>query len=251
MTGEADSDLGAGRALDGDEREHDAKGAEVDADVDSTLAEISAQFDALGDSPSMEEMVRKREEAVRAQEAALRSPAVVTATAAEAAPTPESAATDETPEGPRVSANGPLMGRVQRALAEVDLVVASGKVTRASGIIVEATLPRVAVGTACVIEVGEGRLISAEVVGFSRSKALLMPFGELAGIGEGCAVWPRASAAEVPVGDALLGRVVDAAMRPADGKPAPSLNKTAVLNAPPPPAMERRRITRPLVLGIR
>ena len=79
-------------------------------------------------------------------------------------------------------------------------MVVAGKVTRASGIIVEATLPRVAVGTACVIEIGEGRLIPAEVVGFSRSKALLMPFGELAGIGEGCPVWPRASAAEIPVG---------------------------------------------------
>ena len=250
MTGEADSDLGAARAVDdGDEREHDER--EEGAELDATIDEISAQFDALGDSPSIDEVARRREEAQRAEDAALRSRAAVTPASAEPARSAEPAAADETVDGPSVPANGRLMARVQRALAEVDLVVASGKVTRASGIIVEATLPRVAVGTACVIEVGEGRLISAEVVGFSRSKALLMPFGELAGIGEGCAVWPRASAAEVPVGDALLGRVVDAAMRPADGKPAPSLNKTAVLNAPPPPAMQRRRIARPLVLGIR
>ena len=249
MTGEADSDLGAGRALDdGDEHEPDER--EEGGELDATIDEISAQFDALGDSPSIDEVTRRREEAQRAEEAALRSPAAV----AEPAPIPEPASILEPEkilEGPRVPASPRLAARVQRALAEVDLVVASGKVTRASGIIVEATLPRVAVGTACVILVGEGRLISAEVVGFSRSKALMMPFGELAGIGEGCAVGPRASAAEVPVGDALLGRVVDAAMRPADGKPAPSLNKTAVLNAPPPPAMQRRRIARPLVLGIR
>ena len=130
-------------------------------------------------------------------------------------------------------------------------MILAGKVTRASGIIVEATLPHVAVGTACVIQTSQGKLISAEVVGFSRSKALLMPFGELNGIGDGCAVWPRASAAEIPVGDALLGRVVDAAMRPVDGGEPPILNKRAPLNASPPHAMDRRRISRPLVLGIR
>jgi flagellum-specific ATP synthase len=140
---------------------------------------------------------------------------------------------------------------VRRVLAEAEPVILAGKVTRASGIIVEATLPHVAVGTACVIQTSQGKLISAEVVGFSRSKALLMPFGELNGIGDGCAVWPRASAAEIPVGDALLGRVVDAAMRPVDGGDAPVLNKRAALNASPPNAMDRRRISRPLVLGIR
>ncbi len=230
MTGEAENDFTATRAMD-----DEAEGGE---EIGETIDAISAQFEALGDSPSMEDALRARSDAP-------------TPTPPEAPKTVAAAAPEPALEGPRVPANGRLMARAQRALTEVDLVVASGKVTRASGIIVEATLPRVAVGTACVIEVGEGRLISAEVVGFSRSKALLMPFGEIAGIGEGCAVRPRATAAEIPVGDALLGRVVDAAMRPADGKPALSLNKTAILNAPPPPAMQRRRITRPLVLGIR
>jgi flagellum-specific ATP synthase len=78
-----------------------------------------------------------------------------------------------------------------------------------------------------------------------------MPFGDLNGIGEGCAVWPRASAAEIPVGEALLGRIVDAAMRPVDGGPAPILSKRVSLNASPPHAMARRRISRPLVMGIR
>ena len=144
-----------------------------------------------------------------------------------------------------------LVDRVRRALAESEPMVVSGKVTRAAGIIVEAMLPHVAVGTACVIQTSAGKLISAEVVGFSRSRALLMPFGELAGIGEGCPVWPRASAAEVPVGAALLGRIVDAAMRPVDGGPALTLDKSVGLNVSPPHAMSRRRISRPLTLGIR
>jgi flagellum-specific ATP synthase len=205
--------------------------------IGDTIDAISAQFDALGDAPPMEEAVRARAAAP---------------VSTGPAPTPRSSE----PAGraaapPRAAADPKLIARVRKALAESEPVVVSGKVTRASGIIVEAMLPQVAVGTACVIEIGAGKLIPAEVVGFSRSKALLMPFGELAGIGEGCPVWPRASAAEIPVGEGLLGRVVDAAMRPVDGLPAPVLNKTAVMNAPPPHAMQRRRITRPLVLGIR
>ena len=203
--------------------------------IDETIDAISAEFDALGDSPSMADALRARQAA----------PAPAAMLARPAPPVLESLASRT------LSPNRQLMARVKKALKEADPVVVPGKVTRASGIIVEATLPQVAVGTACVIEVGEGRLIPAEVVGFARSRALLMPFGELAGIGEGCPVWPRASAAEIPVGEALLGRVVDAGMRPVDGLGTPSLNKTAALNAAPPPAMQRRRISRPLVLGIR
>jgi flagellum-specific ATP synthase len=205
--------------------------------IDDTLDAISAELEALGDSPSMAEALRAR------------AAAPVTAPVLSWPALPALVA--EPLGGAAYQPNASLMARVRKALAEGDPVVVSGKVTRASGIIVEATLPQVAVGTACVIEVGDGRLIPAEVVGFSRSKALLMPFGELAGIGEGCPVWPRANAAEIPVGEALLGRVVDAAMRPVDGLGTPSLDRTAELNASPPAAMQRRRISRPLVLGIR
>jgi flagellum-specific ATP synthase len=143
------------------------------------------------------------------------------------------------------------LDRVRKVLAEAETVVLAGRVTRASGIMIEASLPHVTVGTACEIRASDGKVIVAEVVGFSGSRALLMPFGEVTGIGEGCAVVPRSRAAEVPVGEALLGRVCDAALRPLDGKPTPVLPERVLLNAPPPGAMSRQRIKRPLVLGIR
>jgi flagellum-specific ATP synthase len=141
--------------------------------------------------------------------------------------------------------------RIARALRAVEPVVVSGRVTRVSGIIVEAALPQVAVGTSCEIQAIGGRRIPAEVVGFAGAHALLMPFGEVTGIGEGCAVLPRASAGEVPVGDALLGRVVNAAMEPVDGLPPMFLRGRASLHQAPPPAMTRRRIMDPLELGVR
>jgi flagellum-specific ATP synthase len=140
---------------------------------------------------------------------------------------------------------------IRDRLSQAEPCVLAGRVTRASGIVVEAALPQVAVGTSCEIQAMGNRLVTAEVVGFSGSHVILMPFGDVRGIGEGCPVIPRASAGEIVVGQELLGRVVDAAMRPLDNMAAPQLCTRVPLHAPPPPAMSRRRISRPLVLGIR
>jgi flagellum-specific ATP synthase len=141
--------------------------------------------------------------------------------------------------------------RIKRSLGSSDPVVVQGRIVRASGLIIEASLPRVGLGTACEIRADGGRVVQAEVVGFNGSTALLMPFGDMEGICEGCAVVPRASAGEVAVGEALLGRVVDARMAPIDGGPPVILGERARLSSPPPSAMGRRRIAKPMVLGIR
>lgn len=141
--------------------------------------------------------------------------------------------------------------RLAAVLKRAEPLPLQGRVLRATGLVVEAALPRVPVGTSCEITVADGRRVTAEVVGFSGANALLMPFGEMQGICEGCAVVPRDSAAEVPVGEALLGRVVDAGMRPIDGQPPARLAHKLPLNGRPPPAMRRQRISRPQVLGLK
>lgn len=141
--------------------------------------------------------------------------------------------------------------RLAAALRRAEPLPLQGRVLRATGLVVEAALPRVPLGTSCEIRVADHHRVAAEVVGFSGANALLMPFGEMQGICEGCAVVPRDSGAEVPVGDGLLGRVVDAGMRPIDGLPAPRLEHRVPLNGRPPPAMRRQRISRPQVLGLK
>ena len=143
------------------------------------------------------------------------------------------------------------MEAIRRTLADVDLLPLTGTVLRATGLVVEAALPRVPVGTGCEIYAGDGTVVQAEVVGFAGSTARLMPLSDIHGVGEGCAVVPRATAALVPVGAALLGRVVDASLHPLDEGPVPLLRERAELHAIPPPAMARRRVVRPLALGIR
>jgi len=124
-------------------------------------------------------------------------------------------------------------------------------VVRAAGLVLEAALPRVPVGTACEIRATDGALVMAEVVGFFGQTARLMPLSDIHGIGEGCTVVPRAAADRIAVGEGLLGRVVDAALRPMDGGASPFLRGRARLHATPPPAMDRRRVTQPIGLGIR
>jgi len=140
---------------------------------------------------------------------------------------------------------------LRRALAEADPTPLTGTVVRARGLIVEASLPRVAVGTACEILLAGGGVVLAEVVGVEGGTARLMPLSEIQGIAEGCPVVPRIAADRIAVGEGLLGRVVDASLRPVDGGPLPILRQRTPLHCAPPPALQRRRIAVPLALGIR
>ncbi len=140
---------------------------------------------------------------------------------------------------------------LRRSLSAAQTLVVQGRIVRATGLVLEASLPSVPLGTACEIRTPSGAIVEAEVVGFNGATALLVALGDLDGICEGCAVIPRASAAEILVGDELIGRIVDARLRPLDGGPRLSLRERTRLSRAPPAAMQRRRIDRPLPLGVR
>ena len=59
------------------------------------------------------------------------------------------------------------LAAVKRTLAEAQSCVLAGKVTRASGIVVEAILPQVAVGTSCEIRISGGYTISVYLKSFT------------------------------------------------------------------------------------
>ena len=96
----------------------------------------------------------------------------------------------------------------------------SGKVTQIVGLVVEGYCPAATVGTLCqLIPLGDGEPVPAEVVGFKDSRALLMPLGELRGLGPGSLIQVVRDSATLPVGDQLLGRVIDALGQPLDDQP--------------------------------
>ncbi len=105
-----------------------------------------------------------------------------------------------------------------RAVHDADLCGAYGRVSNLIGLVIEATGLRAEIGELCTIEPGRQRpAVPAEVVGFREGRTLLMPLGELTGIGPGNSVIPTERPFRVPVGNALLGRVLDGLGEPIDG----------------------------------
>jgi flagellum-specific ATP synthase len=138
-------------------------------------------------------------------------------------------------------------------IAELDGVEIYGRVVGVRGLMVEVAGPlhAMSVGARITIETGD-RLIPCEVVGFSGTNALLMPFAALEGVRRGCRAVVSVAAGAVRPSSGWLGRVIDAMGRPIDGKGplSPGPSPTPFRNRPPP-AHARRRVGAPLDLGVR
>jgi flagellum-specific ATP synthase len=126
-----------------------------------------------------------------------------------------------------------------------------GVLNRMVGMTLEAVGCEAAVGSRCLVETGDGRQLEAEVVGFSGEKLFLMPTGELRGLTPGARVLPAHSASEVPVGEALLGRVLDGAGKPLDGLGPMHTTETRTLLGTPLNPLKRWAIREPLDVGVR
>jgi flagellum-specific ATP synthase len=135
---------------------------------------------------------------------------------------------------------------------QIDPRPSHGRVTQAIGMVLEGYAPVSAIGEVCEIIsiLGKTRIL-AEVVGFREDKVLLMPLGELEGIGPGSAIVSKSLQPKVAVGDGLLGRVLDGLGQPIDGKGPLQVNEIHSLYNSPPGPLQRKRITEPLDLGIR
>lgn len=126
-----------------------------------------------------------------------------------------------------------------------------GRVTDVTGMLLESEGPAAAIGDFCEVRIPGGRTIRAQVIGFRNGKLLSMPLEDTGGISQGAIIVARPQAGRVPVGDALLGRVLDGFGQPMDG--GPPIHPAALydLYALPPGPLERENITEPLVTGIR
>lgn len=137
-------------------------------------------------------------------------------------------------------------------IANLDTIKVWGKVTRIVGLVVEGFCPHASIGSLCQLSpTGSGPDIFAEIVGFKDSIALLMPLGDLRGLGPGSLIRVVSNSATIGVGNGLLGRVIDAMEQPHDGLPPPVLAERQDLYALPPGPMERKNISETLDLGVR
>lgn len=127
-----------------------------------------------------------------------------------------------------------------------------GRVVQLIGLVIESEGPLVAVGEICRIESArhDGYTL-AEVVGFRDHHVLLMPLGELRGIHPGSEVIALGTALEVPVGEPLMGRVIDGLGNPIDDKGPVESGESISLTRPPPHPLKRQRIQQPFRTGIK
>ena len=94
-----------------------------------------------------------------------------------------------------------------------------GKITKIIGLVIEADGPSINLGELCYIYPRiDAPLLPAEVVGFRENRVLLMPLGEMQGIGPGSEVVSSRNLLRVKVGPSLLGRILDGLGNPIDGK---------------------------------
>ena len=136
-------------------------------------------------------------------------------------------------------------------LKEIEPIQVRGKVTNIVGLVVEGHGPGSAMGGICEIYSKQmNHSIMAEVVGFRDKRVLLMPLGDLDGIGPGSTIVARKSNPVAKVGNNLLGRVIDGMGNPLDGKGPLVLDHEMPLYGNHNNPLKKRRIDQPLDLGI-
>ncbi|OYZ57745.1 MAG: flagellum-specific ATP synthase FliI [Hydrogenophilales bacterium 16-61-112] len=164
-----------------------------------------------------------------------------------------------------------FLGDCSELLAIADPMLVSGRVTRVAGLVMEAVGLKLPVGSACTVELANGAHLEAEVVGFSGDHLFLMPQSDVEGIMLGARVFPieviptlpslgqvkhprrRPSdrTRHLPVGAALLGRVLDSSGRPLDGLGPLQAEATSPLNNRAANPLARAPITDILDVGVR
>ncbi len=143
------------------------------------------------------------------------------------------------------------LGRYRELIAAMQPMRVSGRVSQIVGLLAEVEGIPGRLGEVCTIDRMGGAPIQAEIVGFKSERTLVMPLGDLRGVQAGARVQSHGGLLNVPVGDEVLGRVLDGLGRPIDG-----LGSVAAAVRPPhagssPHALERRMIEDALSTGVR
>ncbi|TDT69137.1 type III secretion system FliI/YscN family ATPase [Hypnocyclicus thermotrophus] len=142
--------------------------------------------------------------------------------------------------------------RYNEIVDSIQTIKSVGRVVRVVGLTIESSGPLVHLGEHCYIKLlNSNKKIDAEVVGFNDNKVLLMPLGDMKGIGHGCEVIPSGRSLSVGVSKKLLGRVIDGLGNPIDDKGKIEIEKYMPLENQAPNPLARKRITEPLNIGVR
>ena len=130
-------------------------------------------------------------------------------------------------------------------------LVVEGQLIRMVGFTLEAVGCVAPIGSRCLVKGTDGHHIEAEVVGFSGDRLYLMPSDHIHGMVPHSRVLPTGSSCHVPVGDGLLGRVLDGAGQVIDSLAPPRGMRLVSLSGKAINPLDRKPIREPLDVGIR
>ena len=136
-------------------------------------------------------------------------------------------------------------------LAEMLPASLTGTVLRTAGMTVAVGGFPAPIGAVAEIVRDSGPPVPADVIGFAGQETLLFPTMGLEGVRRGCRVRLVHTVRRLPVGEGLLGRVINARGEVIDGRGAPAAALRMPLDRKPPEACSRPRIHEPLSTGIR
>lgn len=141
------------------------------------------------------------------------------------------------------------LSRFVRAAKRATIHRPVGVVAEILGMAVEVAGLRAGIGE--MLRVESKVPLDLEVIGFRGGRLVATPLGPLSGIrpGDRAVLWDRGS--QIPVSDALLGRIIDPFGAPIDGKTRVSAHDGYPVNAPPPAATSRKPIAQVLGTGVR
>ncbi len=149
---------------------------------------------------------------------------------------------------------GQLAESLKESILTTQPLEVRGRIRRVVGTIIEANVPRVRIGELCILRERDASAeMYAEVVGFEREAALMTPIGDMQGLSPTTEVIPTGEVQKVPVGDGLLGRVLDAMGNPMDEATKGPLHYSDFypVYADPPDPLTRKMIDQPVPLNLR
>jgi flagellum-specific ATP synthase len=156
-----------------------------------------------------------------------------------------------TPQAERSALWSERIARYRQRLSNTRGLVVEGRLTRMVGLTLEAIGCRAAIGGQCDVVNSRGERFEAEVVGFAGESLYLMPTAEIRGLEQDARVVPTGRTGEAVVGEELLGRVIDGAGRPLDGKGPIHSEERRPLGGEASNPLARMPIREPLDVGIR
>jgi flagellum-specific ATP synthase len=144
------------------------------------------------------------------------------------------------------------IGNLLERTRQARVLESRGRVVQLTGLVIESEGPLASVGEVCRIESARHDATTlAEVVGFRNHHLLLMPLGQVHGIHPGSEVSALGSPLVVPVGDAMMGRVIDGLGNPIDDLGPLHAEHKAGFHLLPPHPLTRRRINEVFRTGVR